>query len=294
MRILDKNDMDAAWLDKMAPVPHVVGYGQIPRGWMDARRLIYDHQLLFFAPGPGARVEFDDATVDVPGGAFIVIPPGRWHRRRSLADQAATRAWVHFDWQPAREPRPERGILYSPAQFQPECVRRAPHYVPDGILVGKIGRFDRFFRRQERLNRMFNEGTDRDRLLCRGVLLEHLLDLLAPPDEGSRHAPDDLALRVREALGRLAAQQFDAAPSIRETLEGLGLSYDHQARVFREAYGVTPLNYVNALRVERAKVLLRDTDLRVKQVALALGFRDVPYFDRLFRQYAGCTPTDYR
>jgi AraC-like DNA-binding protein len=296
VRVLEKSKMDSGWAEGTGPVPRNVGYDRRPAGWMDTRRLIYDHQLVFLGPRAHWRVEFDEVDVEVPGGSFIIIPPGLWHRRRSLVDHPSLRGWVHFDWETPAQPWPvrSRGILYSREEFQPECVRHSPARVPDGILTGAITNFDRFFKRHERLNAMFNEGTDRDRLLCRGVLLEHLLDLLAPPHASGPPTPGDPATGIRQALAELASLPFQRAPSIRATLEARGLSYDHQARIFRDAYGLTPIQYVNSLRVERARFMLRDTDLQVNQVALALGFADVPYFNRMFSKYTGCSPTEYR
>ncbi|MFW5789411.1 MAG: helix-turn-helix transcriptional regulator, partial [Spirochaetota bacterium] len=68
----------------------------------------------------------------------------------------------------------------------------------------------------------------------------------------------------------------------------------HQARLFRDAYGITPLQYVSSKRVERAKKLLRDTAEPVAAVAERMGFDDVVYFNRFFRKLAGTTPGAFR
>ena len=68
------------------------------------------------------------------------------------------------------------------------------------------------------------------------------------------------------------------------------MSYAHLCRVFRGRYGLSPIGYVNASRIERARMFLAQGDTSVKEVSRRLGFRDPAYFSRLFRKYQGCAP----
>ncbi len=65
-------------------------------------------------------------------------------------------------------------------------------------------------------------------------------------------------------------------------------------RVFRRAYGTTPIDHVIAKRLEHACGLLADPSNRVGEVALASGFDDTNYFSRRFRRTYGVSPTRYR
>lgn len=73
-----------------------------------------------------------------------------------------------------------------------------------------------------------------------------------------------------------------------------GYSGAHVNRVFGEALGMTPLQYLARLRVETAKALLQDRDLPVAAVAERVGYDDPYYFSRFFSQKVGCSPSDYR
>lgn len=73
-----------------------------------------------------------------------------------------------------------------------------------------------------------------------------------------------------------------------------GLSPFHFSRVFKESVGVTPNRYVNQCRIEKAKELLRQPEMRVDCVAKACGFKNPSYFIRQFRQSTGVTPKVYR
>ena len=65
-------------------------------------------------------------------------------------------------------------------------------------------------------------------------------------------------------------------------------------RRFRDASGMTPLDYVHALRLEEAKQKLETGDLPVEAVANDVGYEDASFFGRLFRRKVGLTPAQYR
>ncbi len=65
-------------------------------------------------------------------------------------------------------------------------------------------------------------------------------------------------------------------------------------RYFQRAFNVSPMEYVNRLRVKRACDLLIERDLTVTEVAGAVGLPDSNYFARLFRHLTGTSPSAYR
>ncbi|NQU43735.1 helix-turn-helix transcriptional regulator [bacterium] len=82
--------------------------------------------------------------------------------------------------------------------------------------------------------------------------------------------------------------------SVQATLQGLGCSYAHAGRVFRETYGISPVEYMNAIRIERARLFLRDTDLSISEAAYRVGFSSAAYFSRLFKRLTGLSPREFR
>jgi AraC family transcriptional regulator len=72
------------------------------------------------------------------------------------------------------------------------------------------------------------------------------------------------------------------------------LSPHHFARCFRTSMGVTPHRYVQARRLERARVRLKSTAEPVAQIALALGFASQSHFTQMFRAHFGVTPAGAR
>jgi len=73
-----------------------------------------------------------------------------------------------------------------------------------------------------------------------------------------------------------------------------GVSQAHFARSFKEAFGAPPHRYLLTRRIERAKALLRDTDLPITDVAFQTGWSSLGTFGRIFRDVTGESPSELR
>ena len=65
-------------------------------------------------------------------------------------------------------------------------------------------------------------------------------------------------------------------------------------KLFKHEFGISPIQYINGKKVERAQLLLFTTNMTIKEVAYTLGFSDQNYFIRMFRKMIGTTPQEYR
>jgi len=82
--------------------------------------------------------------------------------------------------------------------------------------------------------------------------------------------------------------------TVGELASGVGLSPGHLSRICRTEFGVGPAEVVELLRLGRAAVLLRRSNLSVAQAAEACGFVDPFHFSRRFRRAYGLPPRTYR
>lgn len=72
------------------------------------------------------------------------------------------------------------------------------------------------------------------------------------------------------------------------------MSPSYFSAMFKKTAGVSFVEYVARLRVEKAKTLLRDPSARVSEVAFTAGFGSIPRFNKVFRKLAGMSPSAYR
>ncbi|HEX8055215.1 MAG TPA: helix-turn-helix transcriptional regulator [Novosphingobium sp.] len=97
-------------------------------------------------------------------------------------------------------------------------------------------------------------------------------------------------LRARDRMDALSHEDWPV-----ERLAAVsGVSEAHFARSFKEAFGVPPHRYLLTRRIERAKALLRDTQLAVTAVAFESGWNSLGTFGRTFRDVTGESPGEFR
>lgn len=91
----------------------------------------------------------------------------------------------------------------------------------------------------------------------------------------------------------VAENYRNASPST-AMAEVSGLTPRTFIRRFREATGMTPLDYVHALRLEEAKQMLETGEDSIEAIASEVGYEDTSFFGRLFRRKVGIAPGEYR
>lgn len=97
---------------------------------------------------------------------------------------------------------------------------------------------------------------------------------------------------------RLARHLLDRHYDSPITIEDLGrevaLSPFYLIRAFRRVYKQTPHQYLVGLRIARAKELLRNSDLSITEICVAVGYESLGSFSTLFRKVTGISPIAYR
>ncbi|MFB9328439.1 AraC family transcriptional regulator [Paenibacillus aurantiacus] len=142
----------------------------------------------------------------------------------------------------------------------------------------------------ERIFALMDSGDagnlDRAALLLETFLFE-LMQCSKPPGKAPSVSPTAALL---EAIQAGIAEPFDA-PSLCERHH---LSMSTLRRAIHKATGYSLHEYVHRLKISEAKNILLNTNQSVKETALALGFKDVFYFSRLFKKIVGVSPQHYR
>lgn len=132
----------------------------------------------------------------------------------------------------------------------------------------------------------------RDRLAMNA--LEALLLACAQANPDRDRARDRSAdARVRLVMEHVA-QHLHEPLALDELADVAGLSASRLGHRFREVVGVSPMHYVEQLRIERAKQLLTTTSLSVKEVARQVGYQTQFYFSLRFKRRTGRSPKAFR
>jgi transcriptional regulator GlxA family with amidase domain len=103
----------------------------------------------------------------------------------------------------------------------------------------------------------------------------------------------ELLRRLLRAKDRMDAASHEEWP-VHRLARVSRVSEAHFARSFKDAFGVPPHRYLLTRRLERAKALLRDTELPVTDVAFQTGWKSLGTFGRIFRDVTGMSPGELR
>ena len=74
----------------------------------------------------------------------------------------------------------------------------------------------------------------------------------------------------------------------------VSLSKNYFCNIFKKEVGITIWDYLIRIRMEEARRMLLETDLKTYDISEKTGYDDPSYFGRLFKKYTGFTPTEYR
>ncbi len=74
----------------------------------------------------------------------------------------------------------------------------------------------------------------------------------------------------------------------------INISPYYFSKIFKEETGKNFIDYITDIRIEKAKQLLKDKALSIKEICIGVGYKDPNYFSRLFKKSVGFTPTEYR
>lgn len=99
---------------------------------------------------------------------------------------------------------------------------------------------------------------------------------------------------VHEAKFYLSRHYMEPNLMLQDVARAVGMSNSRFSTVFSQQSGHTFTEYLTGLRLNRARELLRDTEMKTAQIALEVGYNDAHYFSYLFKKSLGITPSEYR
>ncbi|GLX68847.1 response regulator transcription factor [Paenibacillus glycanilyticus] len=108
----------------------------------------------------------------------------------------------------------------------------------------------------------------------------------------TRH--DQCRSQIEEAVAYLESHYEDENLSVKGVCKRVHMSVSYFSAAFKAHTGRTFIEYVTAVRMDKAKELLKFTGLRTYEIAARTGYGDAQYFSVLFKKHTGESPTDYR
>lgn len=122
------------------------------------------------------------------------------------------------------------------------------------------------------------------------LIFQQLLKEATPveiPDSNSK------SKLVKEILSYIEANYANRI-TLQDLSDHVHISREYLCRIFGQVSDVSPITYLNQYRINKSMELLLETDKNITEIAGLCGFNHCSYFNKIFLQYAGCTPGEYR
>lgn len=103
----------------------------------------------------------------------------------------------------------------------------------------------------------------------------------------------DRNMKFIDEMKKYMLENFTKEISLEQVAEHVGLNPDYLGKLFKKVEGQTFTDYLISMRMEKAKELLSERELTIKQIAYMVGYSDPNYFSRAFKKYVGISATQY-
>lgn len=126
------------------------------------------------------------------------------------------------------------------------------------------------------------------------MLMTELLHMLWPQEEQiNNNSAEDAPDHWLQVTMQYMRDNYMHEIKLEKLAELAGMHPSYYSQLFKSRMYKNPIEYVTHLRMNRAKELLMTSDMRIRDVARSVGYRDEFYFSRRFRNHAGYAPTSY-
>lgn len=130
-------------------------------------------------------------------------------------------------------------------------------------------------------------------LLSQQELIQHISAIFEErpfTKEDFNNDSGNLVIKVKQYI----ANHYNEEIVVKELAELFNINYSYLSSVFKKEEGQTIVSYIKQLRMKKAQVLLTETTNSINMIAEIVGYPDVQYFYKVFKQFTGQTPLSYR
>ena len=239
--------------------------------WKNGRTL-NEYQLIYISSGHGVFESAQTEKIKIEGGQVILLFPGIWHRYKPNRASGWHENWVSFTGDAARRIMVE---YFTPAK--------------PIIQLGHVHELINLISSTAELLQKADEGYQH-RATARVMEALAIIEPRRPMPDNRESA---YAAKIQKARVYLT-ENFEQVIDMYALAKHHGISYSLFRRLFKTHTGRAPQKYLIDIRIDKARELLRHTDLSVSEIAQKTGFSSIYFFSRLFKRWEGRCPVGYR
>ena len=255
-----------------------------PAKWKVAMEQHPSYQITYIISGKGEIFFQEWKTLEA--GDIIIIKPHTPHAWR-IPDDHTLQIFV-FSFDLSKE-------MFSHLQYYLDQIFiRHDHKnlttVPIVIIHDE-------FRWAPLLDKIRNEirmGLELNDLLIRAHLWESLIELIRKILQTDTSGKKISSNRIMDKVRRFMEANYDRPLRLKDLGAAVHLKQKYFCELFSKNAGISPMKYLKNIRLQKARTLLESSDLRIGEIAAAVGFEDSHFFSRIFTHETGRSPRLYR
>ncbi len=267
------NDWAWVWEAMSVTFLHARQHECLPHWRIELRRL--PNSILFFVHEGKARWWIGDFMVVAEEKDLLIVPEGISHSAEHMPERKFCVSAVHFTL------RVFNALDVLSLMGFPFQIPKMPQVEED------INELLRIFACQPIGWRRRGVALITDLILRVAQERPNLLRPMIAPTAVKNY-------KVLQPALQLVEERLNDKISVKEMAQAANCSERHLRRIFKQALGMSPKQWLLQRRLQRAALLLTQTDLPVKLIADKCGFEDLSLFNRQFRQRFGQPPVQYR
>lgn len=251
------------------------GHISCGKGWCrepEASRRLRDLELWFVWRGRGWMKTQEHQWTLLPGFCALMRPGGIYDAGHDEKNPLGI-TFIHFD-------------LFTKSKNRKKMIYSE---LPEFFEIDDVDYFDAVTRR---ITQLFPRNVEVGNLLLRGVLE----DLFQRPYLGTGPVSTQERFhsqRITQMMTKIRSEESHF-PTVQEMADELHISPAHFSRLFKKLTQQSPIDFILETRLARARHFLRETQLSIGEIADKLGYGDVYFFSRQFKQKTGVSPLAYR
>ncbi|MFC4811274.1 helix-turn-helix transcriptional regulator [Paenibacillus sp. GCM10023250] len=256
------------------------------------KRRIYDFELLFVKHGEIAATIGGERHL-ARAGTLLVLPPWIPHIVEIRSEPHAELLGIHFDFFDGTAAG--HRFIVDESQIDPSAFSAVPYVSDKPLLAGYCfaNVSGRIVALMEGVIQEWNERQSGYDAACKAMLL-HLVALLARRGGEARPLPrpkhEERLLALADEIRRHCGRRWTST----EMAKFLLVHEDYMSRQFKALMGIGPNKFVQSVRHQEAKRLLRETDDTIERISLLVGYDDFHYFSRIFKRWEGMSALQFR
>lgn len=231
---------------------------------------IREHYVLHYVLDGKGTLDLNDHKYMISGHQGFIIPPNVISRYQADSEHPWNYIWIHLDGYKVAEYLNRAGITKNQPVFSPTVYENPIASIMQELLL-----------------------NNQKELYCIGKIYE-LFECILEFSSTKTQVEMDQKLQYVQKIVNYIRLKYSLPIRVDDMAQALGLNRSYLTRLFKEATGLSPREYLFAYRMKMACNMLRKQEIPIQHIAYAVGYSDCFTFSKAFKRYMKMSPSEYK